>query len=38
MWCAGNHQNAVKWLEDALDMFQHLSADDASAHSAKALW
>jgi tetratricopeptide (TPR) repeat protein len=34
---AGNQQSAVKFLEDALDMFQYLSGDDASAHSAKAL-
>ena len=32
---AGNRQNAVRYLEDALDMFLQLSGDDASAHSAK---
>ena len=34
---AGQNESAVRLLEDALDMFQDLAADDASSHSAKAL-
>ena len=34
---AGNSLTAVRFLEDALDHFQLLPPDDASAHSGKAI-